>query len=141
MQQRIFESSVIFLVSTHFFKLAGAVISWGSKKQATVALSTAEAEYMATCTATQEAVYLRKLLQDLRVPQSRATIIWQDNQSCIKMGKNAVFHNRTKHIDIKYHYVREMIENEVVQLQYVETQWMAADMLTKAVGGQILSRL
>ena len=79
------------------------------KKQPTVALSSTEAEYRAACSAATEAIWLWRLLQELCAPQSSSTLIWCDNQSCIAIAKNPVFHARTKHIEVHYHYVREQI--------------------------------
>ena len=122
------------------FMLAGAAISWSSKKQTVVALSSTEAEYMAACTATQEAVYLRTLMKDLKMEQVGPTTIYQDNQSSIAIANSDVSSKRTKHIDIRYHYVQEKIQSEEIKIKYRETTKMAADCLTKAVGSQVLDR-
>ena len=113
------------------FLLNGAVISWNSKLQPTVALSTTEAEYMALCAATQEAVFLRKLLLDMGFPQQEATAIGEDNQGCIALSKNPITSARSKHIDIKYHFVREKVKSEEVIVLYCDTDNMMADVLTK----------
>ena len=83
-------------------------MSWLSKKQATVALSTAEAEYVAHNQAAQEGIWLRRLLSDLGM---KSTVILEDNQGVIAIAKNPVDHSRTKHIDIRYHYIRECVRN------------------------------
>ena len=93
--------------SGNVFSLARGAVSWLSKKQATVALSTAEAEYVALSTATQEAIWLRRLLTDVGEPLEESIVIHEDNQGAIAMAKNPVGHARTKHIDICYHFVRE----------------------------------
>ena len=111
--------------------LSGGAISWLSNKQASVALSTAEAEYIALCATTQEVVWLRRLLAELGVELPIATEVLEDNQGTIAISKNPVNHNRTKHIDIKYHYVREAMENKVITLTYCPTKEMVADPLTK----------
>jgi hypothetical protein len=85
------------------------MVSWSSRKQSCVALSTAEAEYVAACAACKEAVWLRKLLSELFGLKLEATCIWCDNQSCMKLSKNLVFHDNSKHIEIKYHYIRDMV--------------------------------
>ena len=85
----------------------GAAISWNSKKQPTAAISSSEAEYQAMSAAVQEVLYLRSLLEEMGVKSEGATVIQEDNQSCIKMCKNPVMQKRTKHIDIKHHFVRE----------------------------------
>ena len=106
-------------------------MSWSSRLQPTVALSTAEAEYMALCAAVQEAIYLRRPLESLGFDQLKATAIMEDNQGCIAMGANPIFHQRTKHIDIKYHFTRECIGAAIVDIVYVATEFQLADVLTK----------
>ena len=81
-----------------------------------MSLSTAEAEYVAACSASCEAVWLRKLLSDLFDLQLDATSIYCDNQSCVKLSENPVFHEKSKHIDIKYHYTRDMVQRGAVKL-------------------------
>ena len=87
------------------FKLAGGPVSWISKKQQTVALSTTEAEYMASSMAVQEAIWLRSLLKELGYNQVNPTPIYQDNISCIQITKNPEHHSRMKHIDIRHHFI------------------------------------
>ena len=115
------------------FDVAGGTVSWSSKKQPTVALSTVEAEYMASANATKEAVWLRSLLTDLGSPPSTATVIHADNQGCIALSKNPVAHSRAKHIDIRHHFVREQVSNGEVSFQYCPTTQMIADILTKVL--------
>ena len=93
--------------SGYVFQTGGAAVSWRSKKKANVTLSTAEAEYMALASAAQDAVWMRQLLSDLGVKQTAATLLFDDNQSAICMPKNPQFHGRAKHVEIKYHFVRE----------------------------------
>ena len=81
-----------------------------------MALSTAKVEYVAACSASCEAVWLRKLLFDLFDLQLDATFIHCDNQSCVKLSKNQVFHDKSKHIEIKYHYIRDMVQRVGVKL-------------------------
>ena len=87
------------------FSLGSAVVSWFSRKQKSVALSSTEAEYMAASQATCEALWLRKLLVDLVDQRLRPTVIYCDNQSCIQLSENPVFHDRSKHIEIRYHFI------------------------------------
>ena len=119
----------------YYFKFEGngGAISWEVKKQATVALSTAEAEYQAMAAAAQEAIYLRALLKDFGFPMEKATDIGEDNQSCIKMCHNPVMHKRSKHIDTKLHFIRERVENKEIKIHYVPTEEMTADILTKSL--------
>jgi hypothetical protein len=101
------------------FSLRSAMISWQSRKQSSIALSTAEAEYIAACSASCEAIWLRKLLTGLFDLEMRATTILCDNQSCIKMTENPVFHDRSKHIEIRYHFIRDMVQRGALKLQYI----------------------
>ena len=120
----------------YLFTMAGAGVSWKSRLQPTVALSSTEAEYMALCAATQEAVYMRQLLTDLgREPQG-PTVIFEDNQGCIALVGNPVYHKRTKHIDVRYHFTRERVESGEVLLTYVATEHQLADLFTKALHAQ-----
>ena len=86
-----------------------------------MALSTAEAEYVTTCSASCEAVWMRKLLSDLFDLRLDATCIYCNNQSCVKFSENFLFHDKSKHIEIKYHYIRDMVQRGAVKLQYVAT--------------------
>jgi len=117
----------------YLFTIGGVPVSWKSKRQATVALSTAEAEYMALSAATQEVVWLRKFLKNFEIEQSEATVIFEDNQGCIALAKNPVAHERTKHIDIRYHFIREQIEENTIDVKYLPTEEMLADLLTKGM--------
>jgi hypothetical protein len=100
------------------FNFGSAMISWQSRKQSSIALSTTEAEYIAACFASCEAIW-------------RATAILCDNQSCIKMTENHVFHDRSKHIEIRYHFIRDMVQRGALKLQYISTDEQVADVLTK----------
>ena len=86
------------------------MISWFSRKQTNVAFNAAKVEYIAACLACVEAVWLRKLLSQLLDVEMDATGIWCDNPSCIKLSENPVFHDKSKHIEVKYHYIRDMVE-------------------------------
>jgi hypothetical protein len=87
------------------FSLGSGMISWLSRKQSSVALSTTEAEYIATSVPSSEAVWLRKLLAWLFDLELEPTLIYCDNQSCVKLLENLVFHDKSKHIEIKYHFI------------------------------------
>ena len=119
--------------SGYVFKLGGATISWKSKRQSVVALSSTEAEYVALSSAAQETVWLRHLLSSIGFEQSHPTILYEDNQGAIALSKNPKDHPRTKHIDIKYHYIRECMEKKEAQLIYCTTEDMLADILTKGL--------
>lgn len=115
----------------YVFVLGGGAICWASKLQPTVALSTAEAEYMAVCSASQEALFQRQLLSDLDFPQQGPTTIYEDNTGAIALAENPVLHQRTKHIDIRYHFVRQHVELGNVALVHVASEDQLADLLTK----------
>lgn len=110
------------------------VISWRSVKQNTVALSSTEAEYMALSNAAQEALFLRHLCEELGIEQKNPTIIHCDNQSAIKLANNPQSISRTRHIDIKYHFIREKVNEGSIKIEYCPTELMKADMLTKSLG-------
>ena len=124
----------------YIFTLGDAAISWSSKRQHTVALSTTEAEYMAASTATQELLFLRTLLKDLKHTQIQPTVLYQDNQGAIALTNDFIINQRTKHIDIRYHFIRKQVEVETLSVDYTTTEEMIADCLTKAVTRQILDK-
>jgi hypothetical protein len=117
--------------SGYCFNLGSAMISWSSRKQGSVTLSTAEAEYIAASTTGREAVWFWKLFSDLLRSELEPIVIHYDNQSCIKLTENPVFHDRSKHIEMRYHYIRDMIQRKVLSLQYVPTAEQTADIFTK----------
>ncbi|XP_027934022.1 uncharacterized protein LOC114189605 [Vigna unguiculata] len=106
--------------SGYAFSLGSGIFSWVSKKQATVAQSTVEAEYVAAAEATSQAIWLRRILKDMGEKQRGPTTIYCDNKSTIAMTKNPVHHSRTKHIAIKYHFIREAETNMKIRLDCVE---------------------
>jgi hypothetical protein len=116
----------------YVYLLHGGAISWSSRRQATVAASTTEAEYMAAAAATKEAVWLRRLLGDLGIVANTVGIK-ADNQSAIKLTKNPIASARSKHIDVLYHFARERVARKEVEFEYISTSEMVADALTKAV--------
>lgn len=113
------------------FKMSGACISWESRKQRTPALSTTEAEYMALTEACKEAIYMRSLIKEVFDVVQPITI-HSDNQSSLKLTRNDTFHSRTKHIDIRHHFIRELSQTDFI-LQYISTNDMLADILTKSL--------
>ena len=121
--------------SGYVYMMSGSAISWRSKKQSCVALSTAEAEYIALSSATQEAMWLRQLLSSMlkEYKLSVPTTVYEDNQSAICMSKNNQSHGRAKHIDIKYHFVREQVERQTIKIDYCKSEEMTADILTKGL--------
>ncbi len=116
------------------FLFAGGPISWSAKRQATPALSTCEAEYMALSEAGKEALWLRSTMVDLGLLSSDApTLVWADNKGAIALGENPEFHRKTKHIQSKWHWIRSFIERETLLVKFVPTASMVADGLTKAL--------
>ena len=114
------------------FTLAKAPVSWKSTLQSTVALSTTETEYMAITEAVKEEIWLQGLLDDLGVGQKQVTVFC-DSQSAIHLAKNQVYHARTKHIDVRYHFVQEIIKEGGVLVQKIKTGNNPAYMLIKVV--------
>src|SRR5690349_24524472 len=100
----------------YVFILNGGAITWNSKKQPTVALSTTEAEYMALAQATKEAIWLQRFLAEIGVDSPAKMVIYSDNQSAISLARNSTFHARTKHIDIQHHFLREKIESGELEI-------------------------
>jgi hypothetical protein len=113
------------------FSLGSSMISWLSTKQTSMALNTSEAKYIAASMASHEAVWLRKLLAGIFDLELEPTLIHCDDQSCAKLTENPVFHDRSKLIEIKYHYIRDMVQRGVVELQYISMDEQIADILTK----------
>ena len=124
-----------FSISGYGFQLKnnGPLISWKSKKQRVVALSTCEAEYMALTYCIQEAKFLRQLLFDMQGFNKESVIVNIDNQGAISLAKNPVHHQRSKHIDIRYHFIRNEIQNGIVDLKYVKSEDNVSDIFTKPV--------
>ena len=118
----------------YYFKLngRGAALSWDVKKQATVALSSSEAEYQGIAVAFQEALYLKQLLDYFGIQQKHPIAIGEDNQSCIKLCQNPVMRKRSKHIETKFHFFRDKTEDGTISIYYVPTDKMAADIFTKS---------
>ena len=116
------------------FLIHGGAVSWSSKMQAVIALSSTEAEYIASTHAAKEAKWLAMLLSEIGADSPRPFPILADNQSAIALTKDNAFHSRTKHIDIPYHYVREAVEKGNLRLNYVQTDSNLANIFTKPLG-------
>lgn len=119
--------------SGYVFHIGSGVISWASMRQDATALSSTESEYMAACQATKELVWLKGLLYELTMIENLRAKFYIDNMSAIKLVKNPVFHKRTKHIGVQYHYIREKYEEGYFELIHVCTADQIADILTKAL--------
>ncbi|KAH9719925.1 hypothetical protein KPL70_005931 [Citrus sinensis] len=113
------------------FFMGDTAFTWMSKKQPIVTLSTCEVEYVAATSSVCHAIWLRNLPNELGLPQEKPTEIYVDNKSAIVISKNPVFHDRSKHIDTRYHFIRECIARKEVQIKYVKSQDQAADIFTK----------
>jgi len=118
----------------YIFNIGSGAISWSSKKQATISLSSTEAEYKALFSSTCEAIWLRRILEDVGEGQQEPTVIRCDNQSTIKLGNNLVCHARSKHIDTQYHFVREKVQSKGISLIYCNKNENVADIFTKPLG-------
>ncbi|EEB98960.1 hypothetical protein MPER_01439 [Moniliophthora perniciosa FA553] len=112
---------------------AGGAVTWNSKKQPTVALSSMEAEYMALAAATWEALWLRTITSELGLPPQHSTSISVDNHGTITFAQNSGFHARSKHIDIRHHFIREKITSNQVSVTYCASEDNTADILTKGL--------
>ena len=119
--------------SGYVFLLSGGAVSWSSKRQPVVVLSTTEAEYIAGTHAAQEALWLKRFLGDLGWEQGRV-LVRCDSTSALRLMKNPEFHARTKHIEVKYHFLREKIEAGELEFKYVGTNLQCADFMTKGLG-------
>ena len=118
----------------HVFYLDQSPITWGSQKHEIVALSSCEVEFMAATEAAKQAIWLQDLLGEVVGQTSKKVIIYVDNKSAIVLTKNPVFHGRIKHIHRRFHFIRECVENEQVEVKYVPGSEQRADILTKSLG-------
>ena len=114
--------------------LGKSVVTWASQKQKIVALSSCEAEYVAAAAAACQGVWLSRLIGDLLGTKEMPVKLLMDNMSAIALSKNPVHHDRSKHIDTKYHFIRECIEQGKVEVDHVRTEEQLADMFTKSLG-------
>jgi hypothetical protein len=120
-------------VSGYAFVLNGGAVSWSAKKQPVVALSTAEAEYIAMTHATKELIWIRNFLSEVFRPLQHPIQLFVDNQSAIAMARNDAFHSRTKHIAIRYHFLRHHVNLNHLRLTWVDTHSNSADLFTKGL--------
>ena len=116
------------------------MVSWSTKKQVTVALSSCEAEYAAATQATKELLFLQRLTSELGVQRTKPTILHCDNEGAIKLAYNPEFHARTKHIDIQGHFVREVVSSKVMDIEWLASKDMPADGLTKPLAKPAFER-
>jgi hypothetical protein len=123
------------------FFLGGNPMSWQSQKQKVVALSSCEAEYIAGAAAACQAMWLKRLLGDVLGVKISTPKLKMDNQSAIELSKNPVFHDRSKHIDVKFHFIRECVGNGDIELKFAGTQEQLADILTKPLAKERFQQL
>ena len=121
--------------------LGGGAITWQSRKQKIVALSSCESEYVAATTAACQGIWLARLLGEFREMEEKTVRLKVDNKSAISLAKNPVMHDRSKHIELRYHFIRDCVETKKIELEYVATEFQLADMLTKPLGRVRLQQL
>jgi hypothetical protein len=119
----------------------GAPVSWRSKRQTTVSLSTTEAEFVASVEAGKEIKWMRNLLMEMGFPISGPSLLLIDNQSALQVAKNPEHHGRMKHLDLCFYWLRDEVGKGYIQIEYVPTQEQIADILTKALPRPTVLRL
>ena len=120
-------------ISGYAFILGNGVITWSSKKQHIIALSSTESEYIAQTHAAKEAMWLKAFLEEVNGAKGRPVEIHCDNQGAIALAKDNKFHACTKHIDLRYHFLREAVEDQKISFSYIPTEDNVADIFTKAL--------
>ena len=128
-------------VGGYLFTLGSAVISWSSRKQKTVATSSCEAEYTAAFESSKEAIWLRTLLSKIDMAPAGPTTIMCDNNAAIVLSNDPSLHSRSKHFDIRHHFLRERVDRGKISLSYVNTHDNVADLFTKALDKTRFTRL
>ncbi|PON33785.1 Ribonuclease H-like domain containing protein [Parasponia andersonii] len=128
-------------ITGFIFFMGETAFTWVSKKQPIVTFSTCEAEYVAAMSCVSHAIWLKRLLKELNKPQKEPMEICIDNKSAIALAKNPVFLDRSKHIDTRYHYIRECVANKEVQLEYIRSHDQIADLFTKPLKFEDFTRL
>lgn len=127
--------------SGHVFLMAGAPVSWGSKWQATVAMSTVEAEYVSLARASQQAVWMSAFLSEVDLDQEGGVTLCGDNEGANSLTENSKQHALVKHIDVRHHHIREKVENGDIIVKGIRSAENLGDLFTKSLNGPILSRL
>lgn len=124
----------------YLIQVYGAMVTWVTRKQATIALSSTESEYVALATAATDIIWFKKLLPDLGINCDEPVTVFEDNQSCIHLLRRWE-HRRLKHIDVKYNFVKELCNNRQLDVVYVSTEDQTADILTKGLTGERFVKL
>lgn len=125
------------------FMLANGPISWSSQRQRTVALSTTDAEYVAAAEAAKEAIWIKGFINNLRLKSLKVDSVplYEDNNGALKLTRNPEFHNRTKYIDIRHHFIREKVNSGDLDTRRVATEYNIADILTKSLAKNRITQL
>ncbi|KAK1414103.1 hypothetical protein QVD17_29844 [Tagetes erecta] len=126
--------------SGYFTLVGGNLVTWRSKKQKVVALSSAEAEFRGIARGLTEALWIRKLLKEIGYPPTQTSKIMCDNKAAIQISENPVQHDRTKHVEVDRHFIKEKLENGIIELPFIRSEDQLADILTKAVNGKVFLR-
>jgi len=121
--------------------LSGAAVAWSSRKQPIVTLSTTEAEFVAAAGSSCQAIWMQRVLKKIGYKGSECTVIFCDNSSTIKLSRNPVMHGKSQHIDVRYHFLRELVNDGVVQLEFCGTRHQLADILTKPLKLELFREL
>jgi hypothetical protein len=127
--------------SGYVFTMGSSAVCWSSKKQPIVTLSTTEAEFVAAASSACQCMWLRNVLAHLHLNQKAGTIINCDNSSSIKLSKNPILHGRCKHIDVRYHFLRDLNKDGIIELSFCKSQDQLADIMTKALKLETFCRL
>lgn len=127
--------------SGYVFMLGTGAVSWSSKKQPIVTLSTTEAEFVAAASCACQAIWLRRIFKEIQFKQQGATSIYCDNSLTIKLSRNPVLHGRSKHIDVKYHFLRDLAKDEVINLIFCRSEDQVADIFTKPLKTPLFHKL
>ena len=125
--------------SGYFTLVGGNLVTWRSKKQKVVALSSAEAEFRGVARSLAEVLWIKKLLTEIGFPPTKTSRIMCDNKAAIQISENPVQHDRTKHVEVDRHFIKEKLEAGIVELPYVRSEEQLADILTKATNGKIFN--
>jgi hypothetical protein len=120
-------------ISGYVFVLAGGAVAWSAKKQSTVALSTAEAEYTAATHCAKQVLWYRSLFEELELYVPKTSTIFTDNQAAVSIAHHPEFYSRTKHIDISLHFLRDLVQNGTLDMVYIKTEDNLADLFTKGL--------
>lgn len=127
--------------SGYMFMMCRGAVAWSSRKQPIVTLSTTETEFVSTAACTCQAIWIRRVLKEIGHLQVESTVLMCDNASTIKLSKNPVLHGRSKHISIRFHFLRDLTKDGVVKLLFCGTRDQLADLMTKPLKLEAFQRL